>query len=441
MTAANGFFAGILNHQGFRRYFFNTFWMLLENFMVLLSGLFVGVWVARYLGPQELGVFSYVIAVTSIFAGIAKLGLDDIVTQELISRPHESETIMGTALWLKFAGGMVTFFLVAVLMLAFEAEYSIRVFIFLVAAGLPLQSLEVVDFCFQARVNAKPVTIARIFQLLVSVVIRVGLIIGGAGLLWFFVVNLVNSVTLAAAYLFALRRNYQQLHIFRRFDAVLAKNMLHSSWPLIFSALVIMIYMRIDSIMIKEMLGQYDAGIYSAAVKLSEIWYFLPFLLAKSLFPAVINARKISEEFFARRITRLYLFMGGLGTLLAVICVVLAGPIVTLVYGDAFKNAAPVLVIHAWCLIPVFIGGVVARSYILAGLSYQKLLGDIIGAVINVCLNYVLIRRYGVEGAAIASFIAYSYICILHPLILNFRSIYACLSSTLNFSASRPEES
>lgn len=67
------------NHAGFIRYFKNTCWMMGEQFLRIIAGVFVGIWVARYLGPEQFGLFSYVLAFTAIFGGIAKLGLNGIV--------------------------------------------------------------------------------------------------------------------------------------------------------------------------------------------------------------------------------------------------------------------------------------------------------------------------------------------------------------------------
>ena len=74
--------------------------------------------------------------------------------------------------------------------------------------------------------------------------------------------------------------------------------LLKESWPLILSGLVISVYMKIDQVMIKHLIDDNAVGIYAAAVKVSEIWYFIPVVIASSLFPAIINSRKINEVLY-----------------------------------------------------------------------------------------------------------------------------------------------
>lgn len=104
---------GLFHHQGFIRYFKNTSWMMAEQLLRIIAGLFVGIWVARYLGPQQFGLFSYALAFTAIFGGIAKLGLDGIVVRELVNYPEKRDAYLGTAFWLKVIGAFIVMGLMA----------------------------------------------------------------------------------------------------------------------------------------------------------------------------------------------------------------------------------------------------------------------------------------------------------------------------------------
>src|SRR5450830_791997 len=97
----------VLAHQGFQRYLSNASWMFAERILRLIAGLFVGVWVARYLGPEQFGVFSYALAFVAIFGNIAKLGLDDIVVRDLVQAPDKADVYLGTAFWLKSFGAAI----------------------------------------------------------------------------------------------------------------------------------------------------------------------------------------------------------------------------------------------------------------------------------------------------------------------------------------------
>jgi O-antigen/teichoic acid export membrane protein len=75
----------------------------------MLAGFFVGVWVARYLVPENYGILSYSLAFVALFQGIAKLGLDGIVVRELVKFPEKRDEFLGTSFWLKFIESVITF--------------------------------------------------------------------------------------------------------------------------------------------------------------------------------------------------------------------------------------------------------------------------------------------------------------------------------------------
>lgn len=393
------------NHQGFRRYAANTSWMMAEQMLRIIAGLLVGIWVARYLGPQQFGLFSYVLAFTAIFGGIAKLGLDGILVRDLVNQPEKRDTYLGTAFWLKVFGAILVIGLMAIITPFTSNDATTNLFIFIVAGGLVFQSFEVVEFYFQSKVLAKIVSICKVTQLTLSSLIKIYLVVTQADLFWFVCVTAFDTFSLGISYFVAykIRGNTS---FFKCFDGAVAKRLLKDSWPLIFSSIVIMIYMRIDQIMIKEMLGDYEVGIYSAAVRLSEAIYFIPVFIAASVFPAILNAKKQSMILYHVRLKRLYTFLVWLAVCIALPVTFLNEWLITLLYGKAYIEAGPVLMIHIWAAVFVFLG-VAFGKYLLAEnftkITFQK---SLLGAVSNVVLNLILIPQLGILGAATATLLA-----------------------------------
>jgi len=393
------------NHQGFRRYAVNTTWLMAEQILRIIAGILVGIWVARYLGPEQFGIFSYVLAFTTIFGGIAKLGLDGIFVRELIHQPKLQNTYMGTAFWLKVIGAvMVTVFMACIVPFT-SNDATTNLYIFIIAGGLFFQGFEVVEFYFQSQVLAKLISICKVIQLIFSSIIKVYLVLIQADLFWFVCVTSLDMFSLAFSYFIAYRIK-GNASFFKCFDVEIAKKLLKDSWMLVFSSMVVMIYMRIDQIMIKEMLGDYEVGIYSAAVKLSEAFYFIPVLLSASVFPAIINARKESAALYQKRMQRLYTFLIWLAIIVALPITLLSEWLIMLLFGEAYLPAGQVLMIHIWAAVFVFMG-VAFSKYLLAEnlqkIAFQRTL---LGAIANVCLNFILIPKYGLKGAAIATLLA-----------------------------------
>lgn len=416
----------LIQHQGFRRYAANTSWMLAEQMLRIVAGLLVGIWVARYLGPEQFGLFSYVLAFTAIFAGIAKLGLDGILVRELINHPQGRDAYLGTAFWLKVIGAFVVMAIMAAVVPFTSNDSTTNLYIFIIAAGLVFQSFEVVEFYFQSQVLAKVVSICKVIQLALSSVIKIYLVLTQADLFWFVCVTVFDTVSLAVGYFFAykIRGNVSFL---RSFKWRVAKQLLKDSWPLILSSVVVMIYMRIDQIMIKEMLGDYDVGIYSAAVKLSEAWYFLPTLITASLFPAILNAKKISEDLYYERLQNLYTFMVVLTLLVAIPTTFFADWFIKFLYGSAYDGAGSILMLHIWA--GIFVGLGVARSgWVLSqNLQVYSMMYLLLGAVFNVLLNCHFISSFGAVGAAMSTLLSQFLVVMIFPLFFTKTRLMALM--------------
>ncbi|MES2878116.1 MAG: flippase [Pseudomonadota bacterium] len=392
-------------HPGFRRYFANTSWMFAEQILRMVAGLLVGIWVARYLGPTQFGVFSYAVAFTALFGSIAKLGLDSIVVRDLVRDPSQRDLYLGTAFWLKLIGSVAMLLVIALAVQLTSNDATTNLYIFIIASGTIFQSFEVVDFYFQSKVLSKFVSICKLTQLFVSSLLKIYLIFTGKELIWFVLVSLIDQIMLALSLYLAYC--YQKIGVFYRyFDRAIAKRLLYDSWPLIISGLVIMIYMRIDQIMIKEMLGEKEVGLYSAATRISEVWYFIPMLLTNSLFPSIVNAKKLSQELYLARLQNLFTFLVWISILVALPMTFLSEILVNFLYGDAYKEASQVLVIHIWTGVFVALGTASGSWFLSENLQRYSFYRTGLGAIINIILNFILIPSYGIKGAAISTVVA-----------------------------------
>lgn len=428
----------LLSHQGFKRYFSNTLWLFGEQFLRIVAGLFVGVWVARYLGPEQFGVFSYALAFVAIFGGIAKLGLDGILVRDLVNEPEKREIYLGTAFWLKLVGAFSTLGLISFFILFTSNTQKTNIYIFIIASGLIFQSYEVVDFYFRSQVLSKFVSISKLVQLFFSSILKIYLVITASDLIWFVIVSLIDQATLAVTLYFVYRlKRYPSFY--RQFDMNLAKKLIKGGCPLILSSLALMVQARIDQVMIKEILGNVELGYYSAAMRLIEVFGFIPTILVSSLFPAIINAKKISINLFEERLSNLYRLMMCLFILVALPIYLIGSEIVVFLYKDAYAPAGALFSLMA---IRLFFTnyGVARGAFLMAeNLMTYSLLTLLLGALLNLVLNYFLIREYGAVGAiwsAIASFLVttfvidflYSktrrnlYLMVKSMMLLNFRS-------------------
>ena len=94
-----------------------------------------------------------------------------------------------------------------------------------------------------------------------------------------------------------------------KFNKKLALQILKDSWPLLFVGAFTLIYSRIDQVMVKQFIDQTAVGLYGAAVTIAEIWYFIPAIIISSLFPAIVNSKKINENVYKKRLYDLLLLL------------------------------------------------------------------------------------------------------------------------------------
>lgn len=391
---------------GFRRYFANTSWLLFGQISRSVIILFVGIYVARYLGPKSYGLLSYAVSFVALFLAIAYLGLGSIIVRELVEDEKKRDEILGTAFFLKATGSLLLLGIIGLIIKFAIKDSPAKPIIFVVALVTVPQSFGVIAFYFQSRVLSKYTVYCSIGSRVCSSVIVVLLIYFKAGVVHFAVVMLIESVISSLGLVVAYTK--QGFSIFKwRIKLDLVRQLLRDSWPLILSGISVSIYMKIDQVMIKGMLDTEAVGNYAVSVRLSEAWYFVPRVFADSVFPAIVNARKMGEQLYHRRLEQLYALMTWSAIGIALPTTFLADRIVGLLFGAQYQHAAAVLKIYIWAGVFVFLGIAIGRYLVSENYTKINFLRAFIGMVVNIVLNIILIPRYGINGAAFATVVSY----------------------------------
>lgn len=386
----------------FRRYFANTSWLFGEKMLRMVVGLFVGVWVARYLGPEQFGLFSYAQSFVGLFTAIATLGLDGIIVRELVKDESKRDVLLGTAFWLKLIGAIGVLFGLAIAINFTSNDRYTNILVFIIASATIFQSFNVIDFYYQANVLSRYVVYANVMSLFLSSIIKIVLILYEAPLVTFAWTIVFDSVVLAVGFLYFYLHNHLSFRAWK-FEKSVATSLLKDSWPLILSGIAISIYLKIGQVMIKEMQSAEQVGLYAAGAKLSEAWYFIPIAITSSVFPAIINAKKLSEALYYQRLQKLYYLMVVLALTIALPTTFLAPWLIRTLYGSAFLPSAGVLCIHIWTGVFVFLGVASGNWFLVENYINKNLYRTVLGMAINIVSNLILIPLYGIYGAAISA--------------------------------------
>ncbi|WP_257639659.1 flippase [Campylobacter concisus] len=394
------------NHQGFMKYFKNTSWLFFEKILRMFVGLFVGIWVARYLGPERFGLFSYAQSFVGLFTAIATLGLDSIVVRELVKNESKSNELIGTAFYLKLMGAILTLLVLAIATYFTSNDRYTNLLVFIMASATIFQSFNVIDMYFQSKVLSKYIVFSNIISLFASSIVKIILILIDAPLVAFAWAILFDSIVLALGFIYFFLK-YSTLMVRKiYFSKLIAVDLLKNSYPIILSSAVIAIYLKIDQVMIKSMLGEIAVGQYTAATKLSESFYFIPLVISYSFFPAIVNSKNCNEIYYAR-LQMLYNLVVWIAIAIALPVTILSDNIIDILYGDQYYQAGSILMIHIWTNILISIGVISGDWFVAENLQIFAFWRSFCGASINIILNFLLIPKYGIQGAAVATLISY----------------------------------
>ena len=391
----------------------NSGWLLLDR--VVRSGVtfVIIIWLARYLGPQQFGIFNYVLAIVAISSAMATFGLEDIVVRELVHSPSERNEILGTAFVIKLLGGGIAFITAITVIRWLRPNEAIMLWLVgIAAAGTFFLALDVIDYWFRSAVQSKYTVIARVTSAVILNLSKVGLIVFKAPLSAFIVATFAEAALSGVLLVVMYRARVGRVFAWNATRAR-AVSLLKSSWPLFFSVMVVMIYMKIDQVMIGEMLGVQEVGIYSAAVRLVEMWYIVPAILAMSFFPSMYKLKFDNPQRYLQRIQLFLDSMVVVSVGAGVLILLVAEQLVVLIYGSEYQGAVGVLQIYIWSSVFVFLM-IATSSYLIAeNKTIFLLFRNVLGMLVNVTLNWLLIPVYGIKGSAFATFIAYLFTAYL----------------------------
>ncbi|QEP43614.1 flippase [Ectothiorhodospiraceae bacterium BW-2] len=391
----------------------NLAWLFVDKVLRMGVGLLVGVWLARYLGPEQFGLLNYALALLALFSTVAAVGLNPIVVRESVHQPDAAPVILGSALLLRLIAGSIAIMAMNLTLYALRPDDPLaQISVLILSMTLLFRASEVVRYWFESQVQLRYwVWVENSLFLLMSGV-KVVLILHAAPFIAFIWVILIEAGLLAIGVGWIYWCRTQTIAWRVRYARL--KQLLHDSWLFMFSAMAMVLYTRIDQIMLGEMVGNDAVGLYSAATRISEAWYFIPVIIVTSLFPAILKAKQRSESAYYQRLQQLMDLVIWLSVAVAIAVTLLSDRLITGLFGEAYQAAAGVLVIHIWASLLMSLGLVGAKWFVAENHALFNFQRTAVGVALNVLLNWLLIPKYGIDGAAIATLITHLWVNLLY---------------------------
>lgn len=386
-------------------YLGNAVWLYIDNAVSIAISFITGLAVARYLGPEKMGIWGYSLSLCSMLAIFGTLGIQPIAIRDLVRGEVDRKTIIGSIIGMRLVGS-AAIWLVLICFACTTDDANVRWLLALLGGTYLFQAFDSYDFLFQADVQSRYGVIVRLsFQFFLGGT-KLALIFANASLIYFGVASLLAAVLQSVLYLLVGWKITRIGPSNLRFDRSKAWYFLVESWPLVVSGLATTIYLQIDNVMLKHISGNEVVGHFSVATRVAVTLTFVTSVICQAFYPAILRAKAASTELYHNRLTQLYSVTVWIAVVLGVLLAVSAQWIVPLLLGPAYVPSVPILQVLS--MIGVFTPITLVSSYWLMAENLQRfsLYRNVFGMVVNICLNLVLIPKYGGVGAAAASVIS-----------------------------------
>ncbi len=399
---------------GLRQVIGNISWLFADKILQMGMGLLVGVWVARYLGPDRFGLLNYAIAFASLFSPLATLGLDGIVVRDLARDPASKEETLGTAFTLKLTGGILTVLLaVGTIYVSNSKDPLTIILVAIISAGTIFQAFDTIVLWFRSQLQAKYTVIAKRTVYIGISLVKIALILIHAPLIAFAAVMSAETAFSALGLVIAYQKRGHKLQVWRA-NFIRAKQLLADSWPLLLSGLTAYLYSKIDQVMLGALLeNKSELAFYSVAVRLSEVFDFIPMMLNTSVLPKLTEIKQKSQKDYLEKFQIYFDIMLLLWLAITIPISLGSSWIVNSMYGESYARSGEILTIYVWAQVGSYLG--IARSafLLIEGKQRWSLFFSVTGAAMNIIINLFLIPRYGAVGATIATLITYYTVTLL----------------------------
>ncbi|MDD2303653.1 MAG: flippase [Prolixibacteraceae bacterium] len=386
----------------------NIIWLFLDKAIRLGVGFFIGTWFARYLGVEQFGIYNYVIAFVSIFGTLASLGMNGIIVRDLVNTPKDRDKIISSILTVLLISGSLAYLINIVTVHVINKDLIIKVLISIYGLTLISKASDIIRFYFEAQIKSKYVVVVENIVFIVISSLKIMMILMHTTLIYFIWLAVFETFITSFGLIFIYYK-FISKSIKWIIDRKYIKRALKDSIPIFLSAVGISIYMRIDQVMLGQILGNESVGVYSAALRLSELWYLIPTIIISSAFPKILRSKSVDISKYNNQIIKVLKSLNFISIIIIGITSLFSVQIILLVYGNEYLASANVLIIHIWTGLFVGLGIMGGNWYIANNLQKIVFYRTLIGAGLCVFLNLFLIPKYGPMGAAISTLISQAF--------------------------------
>lgn len=383
----------------------NLFWAVLGKITTLIGGLVVGIIVARYLGPKQYGLMNYVISYVFLFQTFAIFGLDAIEVREEARGKTPFQCVIGTAFILKFTSALLFIALTIFTSWIMEADGYTTLLVAIYSLTIILNSFNVIRNYFTAIVQNEYIVKSEIARTVIGICIKLVLLYMNASLTVFMVAYMFDIALLSGGYIMAYRKKIGKI-IDWSFDANYARFLLKESFPLLLTSAAVIIYHRIDQVMIGQIVDKEAVGYFSVASRFAEILLFIPIMLSQTITPVLVKIRERDEREYMVKAQQFMNISVWLSFFASATVSIISYWLVYYTFGSEYLPAVAILQVLSFKTVSVALSNTAGAMLVTEGLQRYSFYRDIMGCIACVILNYLLLPVYGAIASAFVAIIS-----------------------------------
>tara|TARA_A100001011_G_scaffold395245_2_gene489689 strand:- start:3190 stop:4449 length:1260 start_codon:yes stop_codon:yes gene_type:complete len=390
-----------------KKFKINLSWLLFDKLFRASINILLSIFLARNLGPQSFGILNYLLAFIFLFVALSSLGMSPVLINQIIKKKNINYHIyIMNAYYLRFIFSLVNYFIFIFLVKTINEDIIYYNFSLILGMIIMFKSCEVIFSYFEAKSLSKFIVVSQFIGLLSSGSVILYSINTNLDEIYIYYALLLDVVIVFLLINFFYLSNFK--NIFVGFNILILKKIIKKSLPVLISSLSIILYMRIDQIMIKSLVDEYNLGIYSVSVRFIEIFHFIPKIIMISFLPILLLSKKYKIDLLNLN-SIIFKF-----SLILMISIFLSSDfLIPFVFSDVYSESVSSTKVLSLSLIFVFIGVANEHWYVSNNLQRYYAIYVLLGAVVNIFLNYFMILKFGIIGAAYSTVITYFLIIFI----------------------------
>ena len=381
----------------------NSIALIIEKIFSSSIALFFSIWIARIVSPAEFGEIQYATSICALLSIIGTACLDPIIIRDIVKNDHDIKVVIANGFIIKIIGAFISTILALIIVFS-DKKLQYPLLIFIMSLSYIFQTTSILTDILQAKNNFYTLIKIRLIALVISTIIKSYSLFFINDPIKIGFLLITDQCILAILLLIWSQKEIIALKILQHIRKEEVLITLKKTLPLCLSSATVILFMKLDQLMITYYLDQKSTGIYSAMLRLIEPWAVFPSIIMGACYPSIV---KMSFKETIEASKYYFLLSYTFSFVLAVIISFNAPTIVAFTYGEKYSHGSDILSLLCFILIFSFSGEVRASIMNARDLTRYHIHCAIIGLTSLAILNILLIPKYELKGAAVALVVSY----------------------------------